>query len=96
MNKKSNNTYGYARVSTKDQHEGRQILALTACGITKQNIFLDKQSGKDFNRPAYQQLTKRIRPGDTLFIKSIDRLGRNYDANVKHKLKKARLFSKNS
>jgi len=72
-------TYGYARVSTKEQHEDRQVLALVARGIARSNIFIDKQSGKDFNRPAYQRLMKKIKPGDALYIKSIDRLGRNYE-----------------
>lgn len=79
MNTKKQKSYGYARVSTKDQHEDRQVLALTKCCIARSDIYVDKQSGKDFNRPAYQRLMKKIRPGDTLFIKSIDRLGRNYE-----------------
>lgn len=70
--------YGYARVSSKDQNEERQLLALLDSGVSKQNIFIDKQSGKDFNRPAYLRLYKALKPGDTLFIKSIDRLGRDY------------------
>jgi DNA invertase Pin-like site-specific DNA recombinase len=70
--------YGYARVSTKDQHEDRQLLALMGCGIARRDIFVDKQSGKDFNRPAYQRLIKKLTAGDVLFIKSIDRLGRDY------------------
>lgn len=77
MNK--NQTYGYIRVSTREQNEDRQIIALSACGIEKKNLFLDKQSGKDFNRPAYQKLIKKLKPGDVVIIKSIDRLGRNYD-----------------
>ncbi len=79
MNRITNKTYGYARVSTKDQHEDRQVLALAKQGIAKRHIFLDKQSGKDFNRPEYQRLLLRLRPDDTIFIKSIDRLGRNYE-----------------
>lgn len=71
--------YGYIRVSSKDQNEDRQVIALSACGIPKKNIFMDKQSGKDFNRPAYRKLLKKIKPGDLLVVKSIDRLGRNYD-----------------
>ena len=71
--------YGYARVSTKNQHEDRQVLALMEHGISERNIFVDKQSGKDFNRPKYQRLMKKIKPGDILYIKSIDRLGRNYE-----------------
>ena len=70
--------YGYARVSSKDQNEERQLLALLDSGVSKHNIFIDKQSGKDFNRPAYLRLYKALKPGDTLFIKSIDRLGRDY------------------
>lgn len=72
-------TYGYVRVSTKDQNEDRQLFALMECGVQEGNIFIDKQSGKDFNRPKYQQLMKKIQAGDTLFIKSIDRLGRDYE-----------------
>ena len=74
-----NRTYGYVRVSTKEQNEDRQLLALLECGVQEENILIDKQSGKDFNRPRYQQLMKKIKPGDTLFIKSIDRLGRDYE-----------------
>ena len=72
-------TYGYIRVSTKEQNEDRQRIALMYVGVPEKNIILDKQSGKDFNRPGYQRLCKKIKPGDTLFIKSIDRLGRNYN-----------------
>ena len=71
--------YGYIRVSTKEQNEDRQRLAMRNFGIENSNIFMDKQSGKDFNRPGYRQLLRRIKPGDTLVIKSIDRLGRNYE-----------------
>lgn len=71
-------TYGYVRVSTKEQNEARQNLALCAHGVPAERIFMDKQSGKDFDRPAYQQLLRRLRPGDLLCIKSIDRLGRDY------------------
>ena len=71
--------YGYARVSTKDQNEQRQILALTEYGISGKNIYIDKQSGKDFNRTEYKRLIQELQPGDILVIKSIDRLGRNYD-----------------
>jgi len=70
--------YGYARVSSKDQHEDRQLVALLEQGIEKDDIFIDKQSGKDFNRPEYKRLMRKIKPDDTMFIKSIDRLGRNY------------------
>lgn len=71
--------YGYIRVSTRDQNEERQKIALCNAGIPEKNIILDKQSGKDFNRPGYRRLCKKMRPGDILFIKSIDRLGRNYN-----------------
>ena len=71
--------YGYARVSTREQNEIRQLVAMRDFGITDCNIFLDKQSGKDFRRPAYRGLLKKLKPGDTLVIKSIDRLGRDYD-----------------
>lgn len=70
--------YGYARVSTKEQNEERQLIALRAAGLYNHQIFLDKQSGKDFNRCQYQRLLRRLKSGDTLIIKSIDRLGRNY------------------
>ena len=75
----SNTEYGYIRVSTREQNEARQIDALREFGIDTSNIFMDKQSGKDFNRPAYQTLLGVLKPGDTLVVKSIDRLGRNYD-----------------
>ena len=71
--------YGYARVSSKDQNLARQIAALMAAGIEKQNLFIDRQSGKDFNRPGYKRMVKRLHEQDELYIKSIDRLGRNYD-----------------
>ena len=74
-----NTTYGYVRVSTKDQNEARQVIAMEGFGIDKKHIFLDKQSGKDFNRPKYKRLLRKLKAGDTLVIKSIDRLGRNYD-----------------
>jgi DNA invertase Pin-like site-specific DNA recombinase len=70
--------YGYARVSTREQNETRQLIAMQEFGIESGNIFLDKQSGKDFQRIAYQKLLKKLKPGDTLVIKSIDRLGRDY------------------
>lgn len=72
-------TYGYVRVSTREQNEDRQIIALREQGILKENIYLDKQSGKDFERPAYRRLMRRLHPGDLLMVKSIDRLGRNYE-----------------
>ncbi len=69
--------YGYIRVSTKEQNEDRQVIALREYGVNR--IYMDKQSGKDFNRPNYQKLLRKMKSGDTLVIKSIDRLGRNYD-----------------
>ena len=75
----STNTYGYIRVSTKEQNEDRQLIALREMSIPEQNIFMDKQSGKDFNRPQYKKLIKKLKPDDLLYIKSIDRLGRNYE-----------------
>ena len=72
-------TYGYVRVSSRDQNEERQVVAMEEFGVEKKRIFLDKQSGKDFERPQYQKLMRKIKSGDTLVIKSIDRLGRNYD-----------------
>lgn len=74
----SRNTYGYARVSTREQNEERQLFALRAMSIPEQNIFIDKQSGKDFERPQYKRLFKKLKPDDLIYIKSIDRLGRNY------------------
>ena len=71
--------YGYIRVSTKDQHEDRQLAALRAFPVQEKNLFIDKQSGKDFARPQYRKLVGKLRPGDVLVVKSIDRLGRNYD-----------------
>lgn len=71
--------YGYVRVSSKDQNEDRQMIALREVGVPEKNIFVDKQSGKDFNRPKYKRLLKRLRTDDLLYIKSIDRLGRNYE-----------------
>lgn len=73
------NTYGYIRVSTKEQNEDRQLIALREMSIPEQNIFMDKQSGKDFNRPQYKKLIRKLKPDDLLYIKSIDRLGRNYE-----------------
>ena len=70
--------YGYARVSTREQNEERQIISLVEYGIDKQNIFIDKQSGKDFERKNYKRLIKKLKTGDVLVVKSIDRLGRNY------------------
>lgn len=72
-------TYGYVRVSSRDQNEARQMIAMRENGIDPGRIFLDKQSGKDFNRPEYRRMLRRLQPGDLLVVKSIDRLGRNYD-----------------
>ncbi len=72
------NTYGYIRVSTKEQNEDRQLIALHELNIPEKNIFMDKQSGKDFERPQYKKLVRRLKKDDLLYIKSIDRLGRNY------------------
>ena len=71
--------YGYIRVSTCEQNEARQLTALAGFPVPKNNIFIDKQSGKDFNRPQYKRLVKKLKPGSVLVIHSIDRLGRNYD-----------------
>ena len=71
--------YGYARVSTKEQNEERQLIALTGFGIAETAIFVDKQSGKDFERTQYRRLIRKLKNGDTLVVKSIDRLGRNYE-----------------
>ena len=73
------NTYGYVRVSTKDQNESRQMAAMQEFGVGDSCIILDKQSGKNFDRPGYRRLMRKLKAGDTLVIKSIDRLGRNYD-----------------
>ena len=71
--------YGYIRVSTREQNEQRQLIALRAFGIEEERIFMDKQSGKDFVRKGYRRLIRKLKNGDTLVIKSIDRLGRNYE-----------------
>ena len=71
--------YGYARVSTREQNEERQLIALTGFGIAESAIFVDKQSGKDFERTQYRRLMRKLKDGDTLVVKSIDRLGRNYE-----------------
>ena len=71
--------YGYIRVSTKEQNEDRQLTAMQGLDIPEQNIFMDKHSGKDFERPQYKRLVKRLKPDDLLYIKSIDRLGRDYE-----------------
>lgn len=74
-----NKNYGYIRVSTKEQNESRQLLAMHEAGIEKEMIYIDKQSGKDFLRPQYKRMIRRLRSGDAVFILSIDRLGRNYE-----------------
>lgn len=71
--------YGYIRVSTKEQKEDRQLIAMEALRLPDDHIFIDKVSGKDFNRPQYKRLLRRIKKGDVIFVKSIDRLGRNYN-----------------
>lgn len=73
-----NKIYGYIRVSSIDQNEDRQLISLRELSVPEQNIFMDRQSGKDFNRPQYQKLVKKLKPDDLLYVKSIDRLGRNY------------------
>lgn len=72
-------TYGYVRVSSTDQNEGRQMAVMHEKGIPKRNIYIDKQSGKDFKRPQYRKMTRIMERGDLLYILSIDRLGRNYE-----------------
>ena len=76
-------TFGYMRVSSTDQNEDRQRIALFEKGVPPQNQYMDKQSGKDFNRPQYMGLLKKLKKGDVLYIKSIDRLGRNYEEILK-------------
>ncbi|MDE6997025.1 MAG: recombinase family protein, partial [Oscillospiraceae bacterium] len=73
------NTYGYVRVSTQEQNEARQLTAMREFGVSEDNIIIEKLSGRDFNRPRYQRLVRKLRPKDVLVVKSIDRLGRNYD-----------------
>lgn len=73
------NTYGYVRVSSADQNEDRQMIALREADVPEKNIFLDKQSGKDFERPNYKKMVRKLKAGDLLYILSIDRLGRNYE-----------------
>jgi len=79
MNENTGKLYGYIRVSTKEQNEDRQRLAMYEFGIADRELYMDKQSGKDFERPNYKKLIRKLKPGDTLVIKSIDRLGRNYE-----------------
>ena len=76
---KTGSTYGYVRVSTRDQNEARQLVAMKEFGVSENSIFMDKLSGKDFNRPQYQLLLQRLQPVDVMVVKSIDRLGRNYE-----------------
>ena len=71
-------SYCYVRVSSKDQHEDRQLITMNEYGIPKRNFYIDKQSGKDFDRPKYRKLVRKLKKDDLLYIKSIDRLGRNY------------------
>ncbi len=70
--------YGYVRVSSRDQNEDRQLITMREMGVPEENIYADKQSGKDFNRPQYKRLMRRVKKDDLLYIKAIDRLGRNY------------------
>ena len=78
---KTNNgaIYGYVRVSTRDQNEARQLVAMKEFGVPDDCVYMDKQSGKDFNRAKYQELIQLLQPNDVLVVKSIDRLGRNYE-----------------
>ena len=73
------NVYGYVRVSSIDQNEDRQMIAMSDNNVPKSNVYIDKQSGKDFERPQYKKLVKKLKSGDLLYILSIDRLGRNYE-----------------
>ena len=76
---KTDRIFGYIRVSTKEQNEDRQLIAMRELRIPERNLYIDKQSGKDFDRPQYQRLVRRLKKDDLLYVKSIDRLGRNYD-----------------
>ena len=75
--------YGYIRVSTREQNEDRQLIALREMAVPEANLFIDKQSGKDFDRPQYQKLLRKLKKDDLLYIKSIDRLGRDYEEILK-------------
>jgi len=75
--------YGYVRVSAKDQNEDRQIIAMREVGVSEKNIYMDKQSGKDFNREQYRKMIRKMKKNDILYVKSIDRLGRNYEEIIK-------------
>lgn len=85
MNQTKSKRYGYVRVSTKEQNEDRQLLAMQQAGISMNCIFIDKQSGKDFDRPAYQKLLRVLKEGDLLLVKSIDRLGRDYEEIIEQR-----------
>lgn len=74
-----NKIYGYVRVSSTDQNEDRQMMALNKVNVPAKNIYMDKLSGKDFNRPQYKKMVRKLKSGDLLYILSIDRLGRNYE-----------------
>ncbi len=78
------NLYGYIRISTREQNADRQILALKELAIPKENLFIDQQSGKDFVRPQYRKMVRKLKKEDLLYIKSIDRLGRNYSEILEH------------
>ena len=78
-NKIEQKIYGYIRVSTREQNEDRQVIALREVGVPERNVYIDKQSGKDFERPQYKKLLRKMKKDDLLYIKSIDRLGRNYE-----------------
>ena len=78
-NKIEQKIYGYIRVSTREQNEDRQVIALREVGVPERNVYIDKQSGKDFKRPQYKKLLRKMKKDDLLYIKSIDRLGRNYE-----------------
>ncbi len=82
-NKNASRVYGYVRVSSADQNEERQLVAMAQEGIKQRNIFTDKQSGKDFERPEYLKLLEKLKEGDLLIVKSIDRLGRNYEEIIR-------------
>ena len=73
------NVYAYVRVSSRDQNEHRQLIAMAGVNVPRRNIYIDKQSGMDFNRPMYKRLLKKLKKDDLLYIKSIDRLGRDYE-----------------
>jgi len=77
-----NTVYGYVRVSTRDQNEARQVIAMREFGVEEKCIYMDKQSGKDFNRPQYRRVLRKLKKDDALVIKSIDRLGRNFCKSI--------------